>query len=352
MNPYEALGKEPDPAAAEHAGEKWDRIAKPLHGLGRLEDAVIQIAAIQGTEDIAIDKRAVLVFCGDNGITAQGVTQTDSHVTAVVSDNIAEGKASVNRMCRQCGADVYAIDMGIRDETHSDKLILRKIAKGTRDFSKEPAMTVEEAVRAVDAGIALVKEYREKGYRLLAVGEMGIGNTTTAAAVAAALLNLSAEETVGRGAGLSKEGLLKKRAVVAAALERYGLRGRPVLEVLACVGGFDMAGMTGAFIGGCMYGVPVIVDGMISAVAALVADRLCRKASGCMLASHMSREPCMRAVMEELALFPVIDADLALGEGTGAALLFPMLDMAESVYRSEESFAQMQIESYQKFEEE
>lgn len=351
MNPYETLGKKPDREAMKRACEKWDAIAKPLHGLGRLEDAIVKIAGIQGSEDIAIRKRAMLVFCADNGVTAQGITQTDSHVTAVVADNIADGKASINRMCSKCGTDVFAVDMGIRDATCSPNMIRRRIAAGTRDFSKEPAMKQEEVLQAVDTGIALVKEYREKGYTILGTGEMGIGNTTTGSAVAAALLGLTAEEAVGRGAGLSKEGLQRKKAVVQEALDRYGLRERSVLEVLACVGGFDIAGMAGAFIGGCLYGVPVVIDGMISAAAALAASRLCPNAAGSMLASHIGREPCMKAVMKELALFPVIDGDLALGEGTGAALLFPMLDMAESVYRNEETFEKIQIERYQKFEE-
>lgn len=352
MEPYAAMGRGLDADAMSRARDRWDAVAKPLYGLGKLEDMLVKIAGIQGSEDIRIRRKAVLVFCADNGITAQGVTQTDSHVTAVVADNIAEGRASVNRMCQICGTDVFAIDMGIRDETHSSHLLNRRIAAGTRDFAKEPAMSVEEAKKAVDTGIALVKAYKEKGYTLLAAGEMGIGNTTTGSAVAAALLGLSAEETVGKGAGLSPEGLSRKRAVVQAALEKYDLRKKSVLEVLACVGGFDIAGMTGAFIGGCLYGVPLVIDGMISAVAALAAARLCQNAAGCMLASHMSRERCMRHIMQKLGLTPVIDGSLALGEGTGAALLFPMLDMAESVYRGGETFEKIRIARYQKFEEE
>lgn len=351
MNPYRTLGKEPDWTSMQAAQETWDAVAKPLYGLGKLEDILVKIAGIQKTANVRLTKRAVLVFCADNGVTAQGVTQTDSHVTAVVADNIAEGKASVSRMCARCGADVLAVDMGIRDETHSVRLLQRKIAKGTKDFSREPAMSMEEAVRAVDTGIALVKECQEKGYSLLAAGEMGIGNTTTAGAVTAALLGLSAQETVGRGAGLSKDGLRRKQEVVAGAIKRYGLYERSALEVLASVGGFDIAGMAGAFIGGAAYGVPVVIDGMISAAAALVAARLCPKAVNCMLASHISREPAMGAVMNALGLSPVIDGALALGEGTGAALLFPMLDMAESVYRSKETFSKIQIERYQKYEE-
>ncbi len=348
--PYTKLGREADQSAREAAQTQWDAVAKPLRGLGRLEDMIVRIAGIQGNHDIAISKRAVLVFCADNGITAQGVTQTDSHVTALVAGNIAEGTASVSRMCAQSGTDVYAIDIGIRDSVCAPSMLSRRIAAGTRDFSQEPAMSREQAVRAIETGIDLVKEYRERGYTILATGEMGIGNTTTASAMAAALLPLSPEQAAGRGAGLSDEGLARKRAVIEDALRRYRLRERNPLEVLSHVGGFDIAGMTGAFIGGCMYGVPIVIDGMISAVAALTASLLCERAVGCMLASHRSREPAMAVVMERLGLVPVIDGDLALGEGTGAALLFPMLDMAERVYRNTETFEKMQIESYRKYD--
>lgn len=349
--PYERLGKAVSREAERQALERWDAIAKPLHGLGRLEDMLVRIAGIQGTADVDVDRRAILVFCADNGITAQGVTQTDSHVTALVADNIAGGKASVNRMCQSSGTEVYAVDMGIRDAVHAPEMISRRIADGTKDFSREPAMSREQVIQAVDTGIRLVKEFGDRGYTILGTGEMGIGNTTTAGAVAAGLLHLSARETAGRGAGLSDEGLLKKRNVIDGAVRRYRLWEKPVLEVLSCVGGLDIAGMAGAFIGGCMYGIPVVIDGMISAVAALAASMLCGRASGCMLASHMSRETCMGYVMKHLGLTPVIDASLALGEGTGAALLFPMLDMACRVYRSEETFEKIQIDRYRKFEE-
>ncbi len=349
--PYERLGKAISQEAEREAQERWDGVAKPLHGLGRLEDMLVRIAGIQGTADVDVSRRAILVFCADNGITAQGITQTDSHVTALVADNIAKGKASVNRMCQSSKTDVFAIDMGIRDTIHAPGMISCRIADGTKDFSEEPAMSREEVIRAVDTGIRLVKEFRDRGYTILGTGEMGIGNTTTAGAVAAALLHLPAREMAGRGAGLSDEGLCRKRNVIDEAVRRYRLWEKPPLEVLACVGGFDIAGMAGAFIGGCMYGIPVVIDGMISAVAALAASMLCERASGCMLASHMSRESCMRPVMERLGLVPLIDASLALGEGTGAALLFPMLDMARQVYRSEETFEKIQIARYRKFEE-
>ncbi len=349
MNRYWTKGKDLDKGAMALSREKWDAIAKPLRGLGRLEDMVVKMAGIQGKADVSAKKRAILVFCSDNGVTAQGVTQTDSHVTAVVADNIAEGRASVNRMCSRCGADVFAVDMGILGETYSPAMISRKIGKGTADFTAAPAMEEEQVHRAIETGIDLVKECKEKGYTLLGTGEMGIGNTTTGSAIAAALLHLSADAVTGRGAGLSDEGFARKRKVIEGALVKYDLYHREALDVMRFVGGFDIAGMAGAFIGGSMYGVPVIIDGMISAVAALVACRLCPKAVNGMLASHLSREPSMQAVMEELALEPVIYGDLALGEGTGASLLFPMLDMALSVYDGGETFEKNQIESYQKF---
>lgn len=352
-DPYMVYGekKELDREAMSRAKQQWDRIAKPLHGLGRLEDVIVQIAGIQGSEKIQIQKRTMLVFCADNGVIEQGVTQTDSSVTALVADNIAEGRASISKMCKRGRTDVYAIDIGIRGVTHSDKIVQKKIAHGTKDFTKEPAMSGKEAKRAILTGIALVRDALSEGYTLLGTGEMGIGNTTTGSAVAAALLGLSPEEAVGRGAGLSDAGLKRKKEVIESAICQYQLQKADAFTVLRHVGGFDIAGMAGVFIGGAIYGVPVVIDGMISAVAALVAEKLCSGAKDYMLASHISREPCMRSVMEYLELIPLIHAELALGEGSGAALLFPMLDMAEAVYKNEETFEKNKIEPYRKYEE-
>ena len=201
--PYELYGRPADERAVAQALAQWDSVAKPLHGLGRLEDMLVRIAGIQGTADIAIRRRAILVFCADNGVTAQGVTQTGSHVTALVADNIASGKASVNRMCAESGTDVYAVDIGIRDAVHARAMLSCRIGNGTKDFTREPAMSRAQVIQAIDTGIRLVGTLKEQGYTLLGTGEMGIGNTTTAGAVAAALLHLPAEQTTGRGAGLS-----------------------------------------------------------------------------------------------------------------------------------------------------
>lgn len=341
------------PAAEEEAMRRWNSIAKPLQGLGRLEEMVNRIAGVTGSAQVCITPRAVLVLCADNGVVARGVTQTDQSVTAVVSANIARGTASVNRMARTAQTDVIAVDVGIAADMEAygvkEKLLDRKIAYGTKDFLSEPAMSREETLRAMQTGIELVGECRRRGYRILATGEMGIGNTTTSAAVAAGLLQLPAAAVTGRGAGLPNEKLLKKQAVIQEAVRKYDLYQLDTLEILRCVGGLDLAALTGVFLGGGIFELPVVIDGMISAVSALCAARLEPSVWPYLLPSHMSREPVTAAVMEQLGLRPLIDGSLALGEGTGAVLLFPMLDAALAVYRESATFADAKISAYEDY---
>ena len=329
---------------------RLDAIAKPLDGLGQFERLLVQIAGITGTDEIRIDKRAILAMCADNGIVAEGVTQTSRDVTAIVAVNMATGRSSVNRMAAVGGTEVFATDVGIATEVNCDNLRNRKVRKGTADFLKEPAMREAEALQAIEEGILWVGECKEQGYQILGTGEMGIGNTTTSTAVGCALLGLTPEEVTGRGAGLDDAGLVRKKTVIARAIKQYDLYGKDALTVLRTVGGLDIAGIAGIFIGGALYRVPIVLDGMITAVAALVADRLVPGTRAFMLASHLSKEPITRKIMEELGLHPVIQADLALGEGTGAAMLFPLLDMALTVYRENDSFDEMQIDAYERFE--
>ena len=329
---------------------RLDAIAKPLDGLGQFEKLLVQIAGITGTDEIRIDKRAILAMCADNGIVAEGVTQTSRDVTAIVAVNMATGRSSVNRMAAVGGTEVFATDVGIATEVNCDNLRNRKVRKGTADFLKETAMREAEALQAIEEGILWVRECKEQGYQILGTGEMGIGNTTTSTAVGCALLGLTPEEVTGRGAGLDDAGLARKKTVIARAIKQYDLYGKDALTVLQTVGGLDIAGIAGIFIGGALYRVPIVLDGMITAVAALVADRLVPGTRAFILASHLSKEPITRKIMEELGLHPVIQADLALGEGTGAAMLFPLLDMALTVYRENDSFDEMQIDAYERFE--
>ncbi|MCC8046733.1 MAG: nicotinate-nucleotide--dimethylbenzimidazole phosphoribosyltransferase [Clostridiales bacterium] len=336
-----------DTTAADVCRKRWDSIAKPLHSLGWLEDAIARIAAAQHSPEIRTQKKILVPMCADNGIVAEGVTQTGQEVTAIVAENFLDEQSCAAIMCRLAGADIRPIDIGMVTDT--PRVEKRKIAYGTKNFAKEPAMTREEAVRALMTGITLAGELKEQGYDLIATGEMGIGNTTTSSAVASALLEVPAVEMTGRGAGLSTEGLNKKIHVIQEALERYGLTGSPVdpLSVLSCVGGFDLAGIAGLFLGGAYHHIPVLIDGFISSVGALLAARLCPAAGDYMIATHVSKEPAARRILKELSLEPALDAGMCLGEGSGAVAAFPLIDMGAEIYHRMSTFEQIQVEAYQ-----
>ena len=334
-------------AAREAARRHWNDCAKPLGGLGLLETALEDIAALTGSADVDLRERAVLVLCADNGVVAQGVTQSPSSVTAVVAENLALGRTSVCRMAAVAGCRVVPVDMGILDFPETAGVLSRRIGNGTADMTLGPAMTRTQAEQAVLTGMDLVREQQARGVRLLATGEMGIGNTTTSSAVASVLLDRPAEEMTGRGAGLSDEGLARKVAAIRKALEVNRPDPADVLDVLRKVGGFDIAGLCGVFLGGALYGVPVLIDGFISAVAALCALRLCPLAGKAMLASHVSAEPAGALVLEALGKRPLITAGMHLGEGTGAVAAIPLLDMACAVYHGCYTFHDGGIEAYQ-----
>lgn len=342
-----------DDESKSRARSHWDTIAKPLDGLGDLEQMIVKIAGMIGSPKVCIDQRAAIVMCADNGIVEEGVTQTGQEVTAAVAINMAKGKASIAGMCRYVGADLLTVDIGIKEDVLVPNLLVKKVAHGTQNFLKRPAMSEHETATAINCGIELVRECREKGYQILLTGEMGIGNTTTSTAVACALLGIEPEYVTGRGAGLSAEGLIKKQNVIRKGLEKYGflsLKENPdPFDVLSCVGGLDLAGLTGVFIGGALYRIPVVIDGLISGAAALIAQRMFPGCKEFMLASHKGKEPALLRILEELDLSPIIDAKLKLGEGTGAAMLLPLLDMALCVYRENPSFDDIKLESYQRF---
>lgn len=329
--------------------ETWDQAVKPLDSMGRFEELTSQIGAILGTAQFDIRKKAVIVMCADNGIVKEGISQSGQEVTAAVSALLGKNLSSVGRMAEKIGADVIPVDIGINRREEIAGLLNRKVAPGTRNFLEEPAMTEEETLAAIRIGIETVASCKEKGYHLLATGEMGIGNTTTSSAVAAALTGCRAEDMTGRGAGLSDAGLMHKRWVIETALHKYRFRKEETLRILSTVGGLDIAGLTGVFIGGAMYHLPVVLDGVISAVAALTAERLIPGVREYMIPSHQSKEAAAKRILKELRLQPVIDASLALGEGTGAVMMFALLDMAMTLYEKRTTFSEIGIEQYTRF---
>ncbi len=336
----------PDERARAAAHRQWNALAKPLGSLGLLEEAVERIAALTGRADFDWNDRALLVFCADNGVVAQGVTQSDSSVTAAVARALARGTSTVNPMARVARCRVIPVDVGMLDFGGEPGVVNRRVANGTGDIARGPALSREACVRAIETGADLVRLCAEEGASIVATGEMGIGNTTTSSAVACALLNQPAERMTGRGAGLSDAGLARKVSAIEAALKRNAPDPRDAIDVLTKVGGLDIAALCGAFLGGAAHRVPVLIDGFIGAVAALCAARICPGAKCAMLASHVSAEPAGAMVLEALGLKPLISAGMRLGEGSGAVAALPLLDMACAVYRSGQTFEHLGIDAY------
>ena len=329
------------------AHDRWATLAHPLGSLGLLETAIEDIAALTGDSVIDLKPRFAVVMCADNGVVCRGVTQTDSGVTAIVARNLAAGRTAVCRMANLAACQVLPVDMGIKDFNRCDGVLDRRVGNGTGDITVGSAMTRRQAERAIQTGIDTVFALKNQGARLIAAGEMGIGNTTTAAAVTSVLLGIDPEAVTGRGAGLSGEGLKRKISAVKQAIFVNNPNKNDIIELLSKVGGYDIAGMCGLYIGGAIHRVPIIIDGAISAAAALCAMRLDGRAGQAMIASHVSAEPMGRLLLDSLGKRPVITADMRLGEGTGAVALMPLLDMAAAVYSESYTFDEGKIPAYQ-----
>ena len=341
--------KPPDKHYYQAAKQNWDSIAKPLGSFGVLEKMIQQIAAIQCTVNVDISRRTAVIFCGDHGIVEEGVTQCGSDVTAICAKEIAEGKSNVNVIAQQFGTDVIAVDIGLRDQVSALNLLQKNIAHGTQNFTKLAAMTEAETVKAIQTGIDIAQSCKAQGVQILIAGEMGIRNTTSTSALASVLLDLPPEIVTGKGSGLSTDGLHRKIDTVRRGIELHHPDREHPLHLLQTLGGLEIAGMTGLFLGGAIYQIPVIIDGVISAAAAAIAyllNPLCREY---MLASHCSEEPAAKGLLQLIQRKAVIDAGLRLGEGTGALLLLPLLDGALALYRHAHRFDEAQIERYTEF---
>lgn len=391
--------------AEKNAKLRWDSIAKPLGSLGRLEEAVIRLAGISGNANkVSVKKAGLVIMCADHGVVEEGVTQTGYEVTNVVATNFTKGKTSVNAMADTIGVDVFPIDIGMKTSPVKEKelkpltLVDRKIAMGSLNIAKEAAMSIEQCENAVQVGIDSVRDLKKKGYEILATGEMGIGNTTPSSALAAVLLGQEVENVTGKGAGLSNSSLELKIKAIKRAIKRYysivdslkGLESKEMssldmaskdmdpldmnskdkdsmdmdsvnkdiliindaqsaINILAQLGGYDIAGLVGVFLGGAIYKIPIVIDGFISSVAALLAVTIEPKARYYMFPSHESKEPAGRMVLEALQMKPFITCDMYLGEGTGAIAVLPILNMAVEVYQKMSTFKEIEIEEYKQF---
>ena len=336
-----------DKKSMEKAKARWMSIAKPLFSLGKLEDVVIRMAGMKRSAEYDLKKKGLIIMCADNGVVAEGVTQTGQEVTAIVADNFIHRRASTNIMADIAGVDLFPIDIGMATDVESITDPKKKVAYGTKNFALEPAMNEDEVWKAIQIGIDTVKNCKKNGYDILATGEMGIGNTTTSSAVTAVLLQKHVEEVTGKGAGLSSKGLQRKTEVIEAALKKYKPDSNNVIEVLSRVGGLDLAGLTGVCLGGAIYHVPVVLDGFISTTAALCAMRIVPESVDYMIASHISNEPAGKMLLKELGLSPFLDCNMCLGEGSGAVAAMPLIDMGLQVYRQMGTFDDIHVEQYE-----
>ena len=350
------------------AKKHWDSIAKPLDSLGEFEKIFQKLSAIYESEIPDISNKCITVMCADNGIVKEGISQSDKDVTLAVAKSMALGTSSIAVLSKAAGSKMMVFDMGIDSfdtEIYSLGVINHKLMHGTNNFIKEKAMPLDITLRALLTGISIVRELKDNNTKIIGTGEMGIGNTTTSSALSAAILNLPVEDVTGRGAGLDDIKLNKKIDIIKEGIEKYGFRDKifldsiksenksvrslAVLDLLSSLGGLDIATLTGIFIGGSIYKLPIVIDGVISEVAALFAyfiNPLCKEY---MVASHLSREPVASIIFDILGLRPVIDASLALGEGSGCAMLFPLLDMVLEIYTKNASFSDIKIEEYKRF---
>ena len=345
MNRIKAI-QPTDSNAAKNAEAQWNSIAKPLHSFGLLEEAVQKLAAIQKSADVCINHRTAVILCADHGVVDEGTTQCGQEVTAICAKAIAEGRSNVNALADSCGAEVIAVDIGMRNPVHTPKLINRRIADGTRNFTLEPAMTEIQAEKALICGMDLVQDLKTNRCSILLAGEMGIGNTTSASAIASVILNLPVETVTGRGAGLSDDGLKRKISAIRRGIELHKPSSDKPLHLLRTLGGLEIAGMTGLFLGAAYYQIPIVIDGLISSAAAAIAYQMNPLCAEYMFASHCSGEPAASGLLAQMHLKPVIDAQLRLGEGTGALLLLPLLDGALAIYRNAHRFDEESIERY------
>ncbi len=335
-----------DAAAMEAAQKRLDGLTKPLGSLGKLEKIIVRLAGIGGTAAPKADKKAVVVMCADNGVVEEGVSSCPKEVTATVTRNFTRGITGINVFSRLTNSKLVIVDIGVDARLPYNVILNRKIRNGTANMAKGPAMAYEEAVKAILTGVDIVRDLKAEGVNLLGTGEMGIGNTSTSSAVSTVLTGTQADTMVGVGSGLSSAAYVNKINVIKKAIEINRPDPEDAVDVLAKVGGLDIAGLTGCFLGAAIYRIPIVIDGFISATAALAATRLHSGTREFMIPSHGSAEPGNASVMKALDMEPMLNLDMRLGEGTGAALGYQVIDAAIAAYTQMGTFDDAEIEQY------
>jgi len=328
-------------AAMDEAQARQDTLTKPAGSLGRLEELSIQLAGIQGKAAPGIKKKAMITMAGDHGVVDEKVGNWPREVTAQMVQNFLRGGAGINVLARQVGAKIIFVDMGVASDLKPHpQLIVRKVGYGTKNMCLGPAMTVEQAIKAIETGINIVGEEADKGLDIVGTGDMGIGNTTSSSAIFAAMTGKPADEVTGRGTGLTDAQLAHKIDVIKRALEVNKPDTSKPLDVLAKVGGFEIGGLAGVMLGAAARHIPVVIDGFISGAAALIATALAPEVKDYIIAAHVSAEAGHPAMLEHMGLKPLLNLDMRLGEGTGAALGIFIAEAAARTLNEMATFAE------------
>jgi nicotinate-nucleotide--dimethylbenzimidazole phosphoribosyltransferase len=337
-----------DEKAAESAAQRQNQLTKPTGSLGQIEDLSIQLAGITGQSRPTFSRKAVIVMAADHGVTQEGVSAYPADVTPQMVFNFLQGGAAINVLARLAGARVTIVDIGVNYDFETlPGLIQRKIARGTQNFTRGPAMTRAQAEDALQVGLDIVKAEIAQGLDLVATGDMGIGNTTASSAMVAVFCGLPVKQVTGRGTGVDDAGLVRKIAMIEKAIQvNQPDRGDP-LDVLAKLGGFEIAGLAGVVIGAAAQRIPIVVDGFISGAAALLAAELVPAVRPFLIASHQSVEIGHRAIWERLGLKPLLNLGMRLGEGTGAVLAFHLVEASARILNEMATFSEASVSDKQ-----
>ncbi len=327
-----------DEEAMTKVQARLDMLTKPQGSLGQLESIAKQLGGIQRTANPKVNKKAVLLMAGDHGIAAEGVSAFPQEVTPQMVYNIMSGGAAINVLSRQANADVFCTDVGVAFPLEGN-IIHKRVANGTQNMAKGPAMSRHEALQALLVGAEVADEKIRAGYNLFATGDLGIGNTTPSSAIVALLTNSPLEEVVGRGTGINDAGLIKKRQAIQKAFDVNQPNPDDALDVLSKVGGFEIAAIAGSILQAAASRVPIVIDGFISTAGALIASKIAPQCTAFMIPSHGSVEPGHRKAMASLGLDPVINLNMRLGEGTGAVLTFHLVEAALHILEEMATFA-------------
>lgn len=331
-----------DESAMQSARDRQKILTKPAGSLGRLEELSIQLAGMTANPFPSLERKVVIVMAADHGVTVEGVSAYPAEVTSQMVLNFLRGGAAINVLARQAGARVVVVDMGVAVEIddQSGKLIRRRVGAGTMNQAQGPAMRREQALASIQSGIEIAESEISQGADILATGDMGIGNTTASAAVACALMNQSPESVTGRGTGVDDDGLKRKIHVITRALKINNPNADDALDVLEKVGGFEIGGLAGVMLASAANRKPVVIDGFISTAAAMIAAALAPAVHDYMIAAHVSQERGHAMMLEWLGLNPLLDLNLRLGEGTGAALVFHLAEASTKILKEMATFGE------------